>query len=375
MVEAVAQEDRAPLFLDGTPYLRGLTHGKALGSRIQALVARWKDELEQGSGMNADELIVRFVDRTDYVAAMLRWTPDLLDEIRGIADGACVELDTMLCFQLVDELWNNLEVAFPEHCSSLGLPPQGGEPAFLAQTMDIERFRDGSQVVLHIRYPDSDLESLVLTSAGMIGLNGLNNRAVGICCNALMQLTSATSGLPVACVVRGVLQKQSLAEALDLCRTVDHASGQNYLIGGPDGVVALECSANQVVQLPVQGGGGAIWHTNHPLANDDTKGWFRERQERGGENPPLDNSMARYQALARRLSEYPAGRRLDQIREIMASKDSAQHPICASGREGEFYTDIGLFTFAATIMVLSKTPELHASLGPPDREPYQRFVF
>ena len=31
--------------------------------------------------------------------------PDLLEEVRGIADGAGVDFDTMYAYQLVDEIW------------------------------------------------------------------------------------------------------------------------------------------------------------------------------------------------------------------------------------------------------------------------------
>jgi len=48
-----------------------------------------------------------------------------------------------------------------------------------------ETFRHGFQTVLHIRYPDTDLEAFAVTSAGLIAFNGMNNRGVGICCNFL----------------------------------------------------------------------------------------------------------------------------------------------------------------------------------------------
>ena len=42
---------------------------------------------------------------TDYVSAISRRTPDLLEEVRGIAAGAGVDPDLLFALQLLDEEW------------------------------------------------------------------------------------------------------------------------------------------------------------------------------------------------------------------------------------------------------------------------------
>jgi len=118
-----------------------------------------------------------------------------------------MDWETILAFQLLDEMWSNEDVFFAEHCSSLD-SRSSFEPAYVAQNVDVESFRDGFQVLLHIKYADSDLESFVLSTAGLIGFNGMNNRSVGICGNALVPLRGCRDGLPVACIVREVLNSQ-----------------------------------------------------------------------------------------------------------------------------------------------------------------------
>ena len=49
-------------------------------------------------------------------------TPELLDEIRGIAEGAGLDFDTMLVFEFMDEYLVHGEAIAAEHCSSLGWP-------------------------------------------------------------------------------------------------------------------------------------------------------------------------------------------------------------------------------------------------------------
>ena len=65
----------------------------------------------------------------------------------------------------------------------------------IAQNLDMPGFYDGYQVILHIKHHDSDLESFVYTIAGVIGANGMNSHAIGICCNTLLQLDNCRDGL------------------------------------------------------------------------------------------------------------------------------------------------------------------------------------
>jgi isopenicillin-N N-acyltransferase-like protein len=126
----------------------------------------------------------------------------------------------------------------------------------------------------------------------------------------------------------------------------------------------------QVVPFGPASPGSIVWHTNHPLVNDDYNAWYKAE-----DNPFLPNSTARYESMEHRLIHPPQGTCLDQIKEILTSKDSVQHPICGSKGEDEFYTRLGMFSFASTIMVLSDEPAFYVSFGPPDTAPYRRFVF
>jgi hypothetical protein len=84
-----------PLLLEGPPYQRGLAHGETLRRPIHEVVERWKDELVYMYQMDADQAISRFTTGTDFASAIQRWTPGLLDEIRGIASGADMDWKTI----------------------------------------------------------------------------------------------------------------------------------------------------------------------------------------------------------------------------------------------------------------------------------------
>jgi Acyl-coenzyme A:6-aminopenicillanic acid acyl-transferase len=121
--------------------------------------------------------------------------------------------------------------------------------------------------VIRSRELETGLELLSFTIAGIVALCGVNSAGVAVWCNAVYQLASSLNGVPVVCVARSALSQWTLEAAEQLIRTVPHASGQNYLVGGPSGIHALECSARLVVEARPDG--NSVWHTNHPLASED----------------------------------------------------------------------------------------------------------
>ena len=98
-----------------------------------------------------DTFINRFMKATNYIPAIKKHTPDLLEEIKGIAEGADIDFDTIFVFQFFDEVGAQGESVAANRCSSLGLSHKDGEPTIVAQNNDLEIFRDGYQVVLHIK--------------------------------------------------------------------------------------------------------------------------------------------------------------------------------------------------------------------------------
>ena len=173
------------LVLEGTPYERGLAHGRSLKKEIHEIVALWKAQLGSPGGIHADAFIQKFLQETDFEPAIEKWTPGLLEEVRGIADGAEIDFDTIYAFQLMDEIWLYQSGLEGEACSAIAFERQGDRPTLVAQNMDLEPFREGYQVLMHVKHPDSDLESLFLTCAGLIVATGMNNTPLGIAVNAM----------------------------------------------------------------------------------------------------------------------------------------------------------------------------------------------
>lgn len=356
----------AVLELHGTPYERGLAHGKALKTEIARHVGKWKTSIAEEAKADADATVVRFLSDTHFKEAARKWTPDLLEEIRGIADGSGQPYDTIFALQLLDELWVWLDKRDGEHCSGVGASERGGKPAFVAQNMDLEGFRDGSQALLHIAGDAGTPEQYVFTAAGVVALDGLNAAGVGLVVNTLDQLKASKDGLPVAFVIRGVLARGRAEDALAFVKDVHHASGQNYLLGAGGRVHDFEASANKVAEaMP---GADVVWHTNHPIANDDLRPWYVEWTKKQGADAEQANSRVRFRAMETRFKERAKDASPEDAKSALRSKDSQKDPVCRA-----FTSDPSVYTFGSVVMTLTGSPVLEVTAGPPDQSPYRRF--
>jgi hypothetical protein len=182
--------------LSGSPYNRGLIHGRTLKGEIQRSVAVLKASVKEATGADPDVFLAEFLRDHNHLPAARRWTPELVEEVRGIADGAEIPFEIARVKQLGDELWayeEERQAAAPaaNHCSAVGVPRIGARPAYVAQNMDIESFYDGLQTVLHIREENGVPEQYIFTDAGELALNGMNNRSIGVVVNTLGRLRSS----------------------------------------------------------------------------------------------------------------------------------------------------------------------------------------
>ena len=375
---STAKKDLPVLVLEGPARKRGQIHGESLRPKIEEIIALWKDSLHESMQVDPKDYISMFLEDTNFKAAILKWTPDLMEETIGLSEGSGIDFETIYAFQLMDEewwygsQWKRKRESKSKNCSGLGVFAMSDLPAMQAQNMDLPRITDGFQTLLHIKHPESSLESFIFTFAGFIVTNGMNNRPVGVCVNTLSQLNYSTDGLPVAYVIRGLLERDTLEEAVDFIQTVKHASGQNYIIGGNKLVYDFECSAHSTPRFIPYQGADRVYHTNHPLVNDDQQMYEEILTKFPPPSQPqgISNSEARFQALERRLKGPGKTITLATIKETLGSHDHPQFPIC------RHLTPEGRgMTFGCSIMVLSSAPEMHVAPGPPCETQFSLFKF
>lgn len=340
--------------VEGSGYDRGVAHGESLRPVVAEALERWRYQLQSRHHLGADEFVRQFLGGTGYRDTVERLSPDLADEVRGIAAGADQPVDDVWAYNFMDEEWGFKPTAASTGCSVVAMPVEtaDGPAILLAQNMDLPVSMDGSQAVLRIRQDDAP-DQIVATAAGLVGLVGANSAGLGLCVNTLLQLDRSTDGLPVAFVVREVIRQASAGEAASFLTSVAHASGQHYVVADPSVVRGFECSAGGCVEGPPS---RELLHTNHPLWSSH----LGRRGPGGAASVARDaNSRARYAALA---AGAKGVRESGTARDLLARIDVG---LCVVPSEGNPST-----TFLSVEYVLSTPPRVAVTFGRPDTAPW-----
>ena len=354
-----------PLVIDaaGSPREIGQAHGEHARDLIRTGLDRWRETLA-AEGKDADALWHALARRAGFREAAARWTPDLLAEVDGIAEGAGVDPDLVFATNCLDEAWWWHEKG--PGCSAVAVTDRGPVPV-IGQNMDLDTWMDTTQVVLRLRHADG-LEQVLLSRAGVIGLCGANSAGLGVVVNALDQLAVDPHGVPVAFVVRAVLAQCRVDDVRAVLHRLPHASGQAYTAASLDGVVGFECGADAVTEyVNDPDRPGARWHTNHPLAPVALKAAALRGPDEGEQ--PWDwasgSSRPRLTRLDEALGTLMSG---DDLAALLSDSDAG---ICMfAGR----WRDDG-FTFGSIVVETSVPPRVRIAVGPPDRTPYVEVPF
>ncbi len=365
--------------LSGTGRARGRQYGESQRARIADLVPRWEAQVDGGNPAKA--LIDDILKEMRFDRAIQRWAPDLWEEVLGIAEGSGQPLWKIQGIQLLDEIWWftlyrkagkapwREHAAIPERCSAMG-QVRASDKTYAGQNMDIGTWIEGDQVLLHIEASADAPAQLVFSYAGSIGLNGLNSAGIGYCCNTLIQLDPSATGLPMAYVGRRLLQQKTFDDAHRALSEVEHASGQNYLLGAPGRLGSYECSGNHAIEWKGEHGPkGPIFHTNHPLSSREDRIFTEMTGSAEAAKQALrSTTVGRYDGLKRCTADGPVD--VETIKSALRTKE-ADAPISRTGGTAGS-NPIG-YTVGCTIYEHSADPVLHLAAGPPCSTEFREF--
>lgn len=331
----------------GSGFEGGRRQGRALGplirSHIKRLYRSWRR-----AGIEQPEAYGRELVRvTGFRSAVVERMPRLLAEVDGIAEGAGLSPDEAFLLQLMDEAWA-WRGRSGERGASFAISDPSDRLVRVGQSLALPAYVDGLQTLVR-RDGGEGPSQLVFTTAGVLGLFGVNSAGVAVASNALPDLPSRPEGAPVAFVVRRLLEARSASEAVDFALGLPHATNQHYLIADRTGFHALEVSADGVVRY-VPPWPDRVFHTNHALAHPASA-------------PASADSIERLDALVERLSR---GRpSLKELQTALASAGDEDHPACVARKAGGEPSE--LMTTGAMIGELTPDGGVRGvfSFGPP----------
>jgi isopenicillin-N N-acyltransferase-like protein len=356
--------------LAGPPYERGRQYGAQARSQVHLSVQAYQRVFAHYAGWDWPGVCRA---AAAFGAPIAAFRPAYLDEMRGIADGAGLDLADVLAINVRTEVMFAAKARqaplaarvrhWPAECSAFALvpAPAASQPAtFLGQNWDWLLHSAQTLVVLEVRQDDGP-DFVTVVEAGLLAKTGLNAAGLGLVTNALVtDADTGTPGLPYHVLLRAILDCATVTEALQVLQAGMRSSSANYLIGHASGA-ALDVEAapgdftRLYPQLPDQ---GLLLHTNHFLSP---------------RLHPVDVSLWAMPSSAVRLQRLRAGAAgaaaLDDFRALLADHADYPHSICSHPDPADHPLEQGA-TIASVLMDLTAR-RLWLAAGQPCQAPYR----
>ena len=363
--------------VEGSSYQRGRQYGRQAATRVRLSVQAYQQTFAHYAGW--DWPTVRR-EAARFEAPIGTVMPAYLEELRGIADGAGLDLADVLAINVRTEVMYAAKARQaprtgtqppvpqppapqpPAECSAFACVPAPGQndPVLIGQNWDWLLHSAQTLVVLEVRQ-DEGPDFVTVVEAGLLAKTGMNAAGLGLVTNALVtDADVGEPGLPYHVLLRAVLDCTTVTDALEVLQAGPRSSSANYLIAQAGGAALdIEAAPGDFTRLyPVYPEDGVLRHTNHFLAPHispaDLALWA------------MPSSVVRLQ----RLRAAAAARTLDDFGVVLADHADYPHSICAHPDPAAHPCEQGA-TIASVLMDLT-TRRIWLAAGNPCQVPFEQ---
>lgn len=248
----------------GTAYEIGLAHGKYAKKQIDATIATYK-------AMFADYSNIDWVKAKRYaltfIPAIEAYDKEILEEIKGIADGSGYDLEDILALNVRSEIvlqGAQVNKMCDGGCTSFALMPRktSTDETIIGQNWDWKMTEQKGMVILHILQKEKP-DITMITEAGIVGKIGFNSAGIGVCLNALAS-DKLVEGpvIPLHIALRGVLNSVTLSDAIRSAGIMNLSCCANFTMASAEGqAVCVEIGPGDIDVIYADD--GYCCHTNH----------------------------------------------------------------------------------------------------------------
>jgi isopenicillin-N N-acyltransferase-like protein len=245
------------------PRERGRQYGEQARDQVAVSIAFYREEFEAKSGLPWSEVCERAPHWLPHIEA---FTPELVEEVRGIAEGAGARFEEILALNGRGELRKGDPFERPEGCTSFSLlgTATGDGHVYCGQNWDWRVGTKESVVMLRVAQP-SKPTIVMQVEAGQVGRHGANSAGLGLNANGLEAPFGFGPGIPQPYIRRRILECSDLASALTAVHEARPALCTNLVFTHRDGfAIDLETTPERHgVMYPKD---GLLVHANAFLA-------------------------------------------------------------------------------------------------------------
>ena len=316
----------------GTPFQRGRQYGCMARDRVRRSVEAYRRVFLHYASLDWPT-VVRHASR--YEPAIAEFSPSILEEMRGIAEGAMVGFEDVLALNVRSEVMfasgapanSNLSRALACECTSFAVLPEASlnGHTFIGQNWDWLPHAAETVVLLNVRRDDGP-DYVTIVEAGVLAKTGMNASGVAVCTNTLVNfLDDGPAAVPYHVMLRALLDCESISDGVSLVINADKALSANYLLGYVDGLAAdLEVIPGGPTSVRVlMPENGILVHTNHFLSPD-----FARTDSRIGTSP---HTLFRLECLRSTLRRDEPSITLDSLATSLSDHRNAPVGVCTHG--------------------------------------------
>jgi isopenicillin-N N-acyltransferase-like protein len=252
---------------------RGRAYGEQAGERIALSISAYREVFRAYTGW--DWTLVRR-EAARYEAPIAAFDPRYVQEMRGIAEGAGVDLEDVLSINVRTEVMFAAKARAAEaagagqrqgECSAFAVVPEASVDGhtLLGQNWDWLLHCFDTVVVLEAEQ-DEGPNFVSVVEAGLLAKTGMNSAGLGITTNALVtQDDRGEPGIPYHVLLRAFMDCETMPDALTAAQHGTRSSSANYLLAHRDGMaVNMETTPGDFSRIFLTfPDDGVLLHTNH----------------------------------------------------------------------------------------------------------------
>lgn len=340
----------------GTARELGRQHGVQCREQLLAFLDYLGKTLRLGRA-TLQERALRFLPLFD------RHCPHLVEEVRGLAEGARVPFADALAVQVRGEMGQVEQAA----CTTFVISGRGTATGqiLIGQNSDMDPEVQAVSYLLYLKPADRPA-LLIWTFGGQLGYHGMNVHGVAHFANSLGGGPTWKFGLPHYPLKRLMLEQRTIQDILSLLGQKPVCSNGNYVLCDGEGrILDIELTSEGFQTIDADGC-GFITHTNHFLCGPHARA--------ANDQASLPDSFPRHERMRQLVSDKFGTISVDDMKRFLADHDGFPTSICRHPHDGPDHPSVSARGLtAASLIAEPEAGRMHVSRGNPCTEGYEMY--